>query len=160
MKKIVLVLLFAFSAFAGDSEEIGTPYYRDQFFGPDSATLSSTAEKLYTLKGDLVTGYETNPMKKIFSFHTGIKEIHNGYRILVTQDDNRIILYSLDSIQLWDIKTKKLLRKVDLAIGPVISSRYGLIVLTKDNYLQILDEQSLETIRTSGHTYVVPPEKV
>lgn len=91
MKKIVLVLLFVFSLYAGENEEIGRIHFGslyDSKFGKiDSATLSNSAEKLYTLKGDLVTGYETNPMKKIFSFHTGIEEVHNGYRILVTQDD-------------------------------------------------------------------------
>lgn len=153
MKKTFLVLLFAFSLFAGESEEIGVPYF-DQILGPDSAILSNTTEKLYTLQGDLVTGYQTNPMKKILSFHTGIEKVHNGYRILVTQDDKRIILYSRYDIQLWDIKTKKLLKKVDLSTAKAISSQYGLIVLTKDHYLEILDEENLEKIRKSDNIYV------
>lgn len=99
MKKIFLVLLFVFSLFAGKNDEIGVPYF-DQILGPDSAILSNTTEKLYTLQGDLVTGYQTNPMNKIFSFHTGIEKVHNGYRILVTQDDKRIILYSCYGITL------------------------------------------------------------
>lgn len=154
IKKIVLVLLFAFSLFAGESGEVGIPYYRDQLFGPDSATLSSTAEKLYTLKGDLVTGYETNPMKMIFSFHTGIEKGYRGCRILVTQDDQRIILFSDEYIQLWDIKTKKLVKKVYFASKKAISSQFGLIVLTNSNRLEILNDQNLETIRNTDDDYV------
>jgi len=77
-------------------------------------TFSLDGNNMYTYSDGLVTIYETNPMKKVSSFHIEPDKSFrdNGQKIFVTKDKKRIIFYTRRYLQLWDIQTEKLLKKI------------------------------------------------
>ena len=164
MRKILLVLLFMISVFGSDNKEIGIPQkpisYDNSFNSKiKSATFSLDGNNMYTYINGLVTIYETNPMKKVSSFHIKPdKSLNYGYRrqkIFVTKDKKRIIFYSPEYIQLWDIKTKKLLKKILLLSTNSAYYSDGLIVLTDKSFIEILDDTYLKVMRRSTSPYII-----
>lgn len=158
MKKILLVLLFAFSAFAGESEEIGVPYFSisyDNNIGSkiQSASFSLDGNNMYTLLNGLVTVYQTNPMKKVFSFQVDIDPefVHQPQQIFITKDKKRIVIYCHGSIRLWDIQTKKCLKNIKTKTNNAVNTMYGLTILTNDYFLEVLDDQNLEVVSRSKY---------
>ena len=151
--KILLVLILALGLFGVESEEIGLPDFEKPLIGEakwfiQSAVLAPDGESFYTLKGDLVTQWQLSTIKKILSFKTGIIDIKRpGYQINISNDGKRIILYSLQEIQLWDIKSKKHLKtiKEDLSLGT--GSKYGFISLTKDNQVHVWSDKDLTLLK-------------
>lgn len=118
MKKILLVLLFAFSLFAGESEEIGVPYFdRDQGL-IDSAVLSSDAKSFYTLKDNYFIHWSLSPLKKLQQWELSLaplepmKKVKNHRDVYLLNDETKVLIISRDELILYDLKTKSIEKKI------------------------------------------------
>jgi len=166
MKKVFLVLLFVISVFGCAHDEIGVPYATlyvsksDAMFKSQiiNATFSLDGDYMYTYSDELVTIYKTNPMEKVSSFHIKPEKTTSfgakRQKIFVTNDKKRLIFYSPQYIQLWDIQTKNLLKQIPLHSKNAVYSHEGLIILTDDSFIEILDDIDLKVIRRSTSLYV------
>lgn len=159
MKKIVLVLLFAFSLFAGENEEIGVPYIDSNLGRINSAVLSHDGLSLFTLKEGVITQWQINSLQKQTSFTVkdSKEERFLGWRIHVTNDNSKIILQSDNELQLWDIQTKKLLQSVSIKFGAGTISKYGYITVD-ERELKIWDENTLRLANTISSFLEFPAE--
>lgn len=153
MRMLLVVLLFCVSVFARD--EIGSPYV-SMFSGRiDSTVLAPDGKSFYTLKDGLVTQWQLSPINKITFFKIGIKGTSKdkGYQISVTNDNKGIIIYSREEIQLWDIKSKKLLKTLKEKSHVGANSKYGFVTLSENNLLKIWDEKSLTLLKKTKIEY-------
>ena len=148
MRMLLVVLFFCVGIFA--QEEIGVPYIPKGISQIDSAVLAPDGKSFYTLKDELVTQWQLSPLEKLLSFKTEIVYQNRpvGYQINVSNDNQRIILYSLEELQLWDIKSKKHLKTIKENISLGTSSKYGFLILTGDNQLQIWSDKDLTLLKT------------
>ena len=166
MRKVLLILLFVVSVFASD-KRVGIPFIPQGEGKVDSMVISKDGEYIYTLKDNLVTQYSLSPFTKSDSFqvtlHHPKKTYSNykGYQIAISNDSQRIILYSQYEIELWDIKTKKRLKNIknSLTLGAI--SKYGFLTLSQEggkNILKIYDDKDLSLVKTVDIPYRYPFE--
>ena len=135
MKKIILILVLAIGLYANNGYiprvERGVGTYQSAILAPDGKSF-------YTLKKDLVTHWQLNPIKRLDYFRTGIKSTseNNHYNIHVTSDKSKIIINSKEEILLWDLKTKKQIKKLK------VKTVWGLM---DDNIFITIDENRVIT---------------
>ncbi len=160
MKALLLALLFVLALFAEESEEIGKPTSTSQEVPAKiediiSAAFSNDGNNLYVLQGGFITIYQTNPMKMIDSFYIGATEDHHPHpRIYVTQDKKGIVYHDRGFAELWDIASKKLIKRLPFAISSAVSTIKGFAVVSRENSkVYLLDEKTFEVIRHSKYAY-------
>lgn len=148
MRMLLGVLIFFVSVFA--QEEIGIPYIPKGVGQIDSAVLSPDGKSFYTLKDELISQWQLNPIKKIMSFKASLKSVsekYSGLNIHITSDQTKMIISSKEEIQLWDLKTKKLIHKKK--IKSVWGLIHGDVFITIDEMQNIVkwDTKSLNIIK-------------
>jgi len=148
MRKILLILVLVVGLFAEDGyiprveRDIGTYY---------SAILASDGKSFYTLKKDLVTHWQLNPIKKLDSFRTGIKPVDEnklGYNIHVTADKSKMVINSQDEIQLWDLKTKKQIKKLKVKTVWGLMDEETFITIDENRVITKYDTKTLKILQT------------
>ncbi|HQS67589.1 MAG TPA: hypothetical protein PLM93_10450 [Sulfuricurvum sp.] len=117
MKKILLVLLFAFSLFAEESEEIGVPKFdRDQGV-VDSAVLAPDGKSFYTLKDNYFIHWSLSPLKKLEQWELSlaplesmknVKNVKNHRDVYLLNDETKVLIISRDELVLYDLKSKQI----------------------------------------------------
>ena len=114
MKKILLIFVLVVGLFGSETEEIGKPFIEKGQGLVKSAVLDPDGEHFYTLKGETVTKWQLEPIKKVYSFKTGVEPaiFSIGYQISVTPDSKKMILRSMDTIVLLDLENKKIIKSV------------------------------------------------
>lgn len=111
MKRIIVVMMIlVVSVWA---EEIGKPYIPKGSGEIDSAILAPDGKTFYTLKGELVTKWQLEPIKKLDSFKTVLnhKDKRYGYQIDITADGKKMFIRSHSEIILWDLKAKNEIKR-------------------------------------------------
>lgn len=150
MRKILLVLLLVIVVFANENNHI--PQIIKSSGKIYSAVLIPNCKGFYTYKDGKVTKWQLNPIQPVESFvlHKNIISFH-GLRenIFVTKDAKRLIYKSKDLLQLWDLKSKKLLKelKPKSSFWLATYSDYGLVLLNYDSQLQLLDDRTLKVLK-------------
>ena len=96
-------------------------------------------------------------MKKVSSFHIEPDKSFrdNGEKIFVTKDKKRIIFHTRRYLQLWDIQTEKLLKKILLDSRNAVNSNSGLVIIKQDGSIEILDDSNFKVIRKSTSPYIL-----
>ena len=143
---LLLIFLSSFTACAESDQEIGVPYFdsrntkgafdKHATAGKvDSAALAPTGERLFTLKDGVLYQYGLSPLKRINStvveFDTHQTE-DDPYRIFVTNNEKRTIIYQKTRLRLLDMETGKIIRTIPF------KSQVG--VLNDDEFLTLDDE--------------------
>lgn len=148
MKKIFLVLLFAFSLFAGESEEIGVSYIEKNGGELDSAVLAPDGKSFYTLKGDLVTQWQLNPIQKLMSFKKTAKEFPDTqtYNIHITSDQSKMVIHSHEEIELWDLRSKQRINQVKAKTAWGLMDESVFITIDENRHINKWDTNSLKKI--------------
>lgn len=125
---LLLLLMFPSIAFAYESsnQETGEPYFdsrnskgafdRGATVGKvDSAVLAPTGERLYTLKDGVLYQYGLAPLMKINSIDVDF-DTHQTkslpYRVFVSNNEKRIIIYQKSRLRLLDMETGRIIRDV------------------------------------------------
>lgn len=153
MKKILLVLLFVVSVFA---DNVQIPYIQSSNGKITSAVLMPNCEGFYTYKYGKVTRWKLNPIQPVESFmiHKNIKRSSPFLKrnIFITKDGKRLIFKSRNILQLWDLKTKKLLKEIKekYTFWLAAYSDYGLVLLDYKSKLQLLDDKTFEVLKQTG----------
>jgi len=121
---LCIILLLPFSLYADvDSEEkVGEPYFnfKSGEGKVDSAVLAPTGNRLYTLKNGILNQYNLNPLKRIhsqkveFDSRQNPDDPYHFYRIFITEDEKRIVIYNKQSIRLLDLESGKLIKTISL----------------------------------------------
>lgn len=127
MKKIVLVLLFAFSLFAVESEEIGIPAIDCQKEKIESAVLSTDGRSFYTLQGHDLTHWNLSPLKKIKAWKLPLKEITVGEKVdqfhdIYFLDDNKVLITSINELMIYNLKTNQVENQVDYRSHSIVKN--------------------------------------
>lgn len=164
MKILILVLILLSGGFAG--EEIGRPFISDNKGKVNSMVISKDGEHIYTLKGNLISEYSLSPVKKAGSFKVvlhhpeKISNKYKGYQITISNDSKRVILYSANEIQLWDIEDEKLLKTVKVSLRLGTMSKYGFLVISQgsENILSIYNDSNLSLVKQVHIPYKYPYE--
>lgn len=156
MKKIFLVLLFAFSLFAGESEEIGKHAINQiaRKGSIDSSVLASDGKSFFTIKENYITQWQLSPLKKLISFKISMPQEHRYlFKIHITPDNKKLILHSPHEIQLWDIATQSILKRInpESIIGTM--SKYGFVTLDDSDFIRIWDEKNLD-LKNTAHLHI------
>ena len=167
MKNIVLILLLVVGVFASESEEIGVPYVERKSGMFYSASFAPDGKSFYTQIGDLITHWQLSPVKKLSSFRTGLKVetkteknrryFNPTYNIHVTYDGKRMILSSRKALILWDLETKKQIKKVDVihAMGAIDGDKFLTIDRNMSRRSKLIewDSNSLTKLRSEYLPY-------
>ncbi|HQS65710.1 MAG TPA: hypothetical protein PLM93_00805 [Sulfuricurvum sp.] len=114
MKKILLVLLFAFSLFAGEREEIVEPYFDLEQGMIDSAVLATDGKSFYTLKDNYFIHWSLSPLKKLQQWELPlvplehIAQAKNHRDVYLLNDETKVLIISRDELVLYDLKSQKI----------------------------------------------------
>lgn len=150
MRKFLLVILFVVSVFAANVQR---PYVLPSSGKIPSAVMMPNCEGFYTYKYGKVTRWKLNPIQPVESFiiqknnkrsSPSLKE-----NIFITKDGKRLIFKSRNMLQLWDLKTKKLVKeiKAKYTFWLATYSHYGLVLLDYKSKLQLLDDKTFEVLK-------------
>lgn len=122
LKKLLIVLLLCVGVYAQNNEELGKPYISFSEGKLASAVVAPKGKRFYTLKDGLITHWQLEPLKKLYSFQTNIeKGLCNPNfgmaskpvcNVNVSSDEKRLIIRSYKSILLFDLERKVLLDEV------------------------------------------------
>ena len=128
-------------------QEIGEPYF-DKSSGEgrvDSMALAPSGERIYTLKEGVLYEYGLSPLKKINSMKVEFDSKQtkdDPYRMFITNDEKRIIIYSKMRLRLLDLGSGKII------ITKLIKSELG--VLNDEEFLT-LDNNNKGTVRDANN---------
>ena len=119
MKKILLVLLFAFFLFAGESEEIGTPVIDWKKAQIESAVLSPDAKSFYTLQETDFIQWNLSPLKKLNEWQVPLKKIITGeeqnrfHDIWFLDNHTKVLITSIEGMMIYNLKTHTVDKQVE-----------------------------------------------
>lgn len=119
MKKILLVLLFTLSLFAGESEEIGIPVINSQEEQIESAVLSPDGKSFYTLQGTYLIQWNLSPLKKLKEWQVPLKKITTGkewnrfHDIWFLDNYTKILITSIEGMMIYNLKTHTVDKQVE-----------------------------------------------
>ena len=143
MKKIIiLMMVFVVSVFAGgiSSQEIGVPYVEEGRGQVQSAVLTPDGESFYTLKDEIITNWQLEPIKKLNSFKIKLSEDEKKkkYHMSISSDSKKMIVVTRKSLLLFDLEKKKLIKKKKdkISMGVMDGSIFKIIYnkkILKDN---------------------------
>lgn len=152
MKNIILLLMLLTLSLFGKTEENGKPYIDMDEGRIDSAVVAPVGKRFYTLKDGMITYWQLEPLKKLFSFQTNIeKDLCSSNKsfpsiptcnINISSDETRLIIRSKKNIALFDLERKVLLSEVEH------QSAYGL--WDDRTYITLEDKPNFG----SGESYV------
>lgn len=150
MKKLLVILFFCVGVFA--QEEIWIPYVEQSRGVIDSAILAADGRSFYTLKGDLVTHWQHTPVKRLNSFKTGIKPVNKrwlGFNIHVTPDQSKLILNSNNEVNLWSLKTNKLIKRIKVKTVWGMLNGPTFITIDENRTITTWDTQTLNRVSST-----------
>ena len=80
------------------------------------AVLAKDGKTFYTLKDGIVSHWQHSPIKRLDYFDTGNKPVDENrtYLININTDQTKIVIWSKKEIELWDLKSHKLLNKKEV----------------------------------------------
>ena len=115
----------------------------------DGAVITPNGNSFYTLKGELVTHWRLNPIKRLSSFNTGAiaKDEHHRYTMHITDDAKKLVLNSPTQIQLWDLKDNSLVIKKDVNITSGVMLESDFYTINKDRTLIKRSTKDLHVIK-------------
>lgn len=161
MKTILLVLLFAISLFAEESEEIGKHSINQIALKNgriDSSVLASDGKSFFTIKRNYITQWQLSPFKKLISFQTDMPATteYSGFKIHITLDNKKLILHAPNKMQLWDIATQSIVKSSNAETMMGTMSKDGFVTLDDSDFIRIWDEKNLE-LKSTAHLPVKYP---
>lgn len=148
MKKMILILVLVVGLFGSDSEEIGIPYIEKGKGTIQSAVLDPDGKHFYTLKGEIVTKWQLEPIEKIYSFKTGLiskeqfmklpsncNKMKDAYHISIDSSSQKMIIRNRNEITIWNLNNKKLIKRIQQKTlwGTIDGSNYVTISRKNNN---------------------------
>lgn len=147
---IVFMLPHSLYAVTNTDQEIGETYY-DQgslLAGSevDSAVLAPTGDRLYSVKNGVLRLYNLSPLKRIKSMEVEFdshQEKEGPYRIFITKDEKRIIVYGKTQLRLLDLESGKIIKAVPFQSELGVLNDDELLTLDNDNKATVWDAYEL-----------------
>jgi len=156
MKKILIVLLLCIGVYAQEHDKEYFPRMRGYSFVIESAVLMPDGEGFYTFSDGKIGIWGFNPIKLLDSFEIE-KEWNpsgaNRVGIHVSSDKKRLLFHSRYGLQLWDLKKRKLIKKVPKGKVPwrlSSYSNYGFVTLDYFSQLTLWDDKTLKILKQTN----------
>lgn len=178
-KSLLIFVMFSVSlaACAENEQEIGVPKaMKSTTTGCFGAVLSPDGEHFYTLREELLTRYRNSPFEKIGSIVIAREELEknrneSSCRVLLSNDQSKLIIVFAYKILLLDTNTGKMLHKFERkhrgsGIVSAVLDGNELVLLDREEgdsfHLSIRDSNSLKVkreIRDLGKNFGFYPDQ-
>lgn len=141
--RALLLIVPVSASLAGNDQEIGETYSNQMYQTEgrvDSAVLAPTGDRLYTLNNGVLRQYNLSPLGIVTAIKVAFdsrQTKEDPYKIFITNDEKRIIIYSKKQLRLLDLKTGKMIKTVPF------QSELGVL---NDNELFTLDNDIKATV--------------
>jgi len=153
MAKILIIVMLCLGVYAQEHDKEYFPTIAQYIGMVESAVLMPDGKGFYTFQNGKIGIWGFNPIKLIDSFEIEKKWEKFGSKkvgIHVTHDNKRLLFHSQYGLQLWDLKKRKLIKKVqkDKVRWRLSSySDYGFVTLDYDNQLTLWDDKTLKILK-------------
>lgn len=137
MRKILFILVLVVGLFSLNAEEIGIPYFSKSKGQINSAVLAPDGISFYTLKNEVISKWQLSPFKNLNTFPLKTnEELRKEYKdIYITSDGKKIVVRSLSSLMLWDIKKEKLIKSIKYKSLNAVTDGNRLFTIEKNGEL-------------------------
>ena len=128
-------------------KEIGRLFNPLKGWQYDDFTFSSNGDFLYTYKNKSLYSWRFLPkIEYLGSFYVGIIKDRKNTSFIHLAPNNKIVFRTSNNIEIWNLKTMKILIKQKIASISGVSAEDGFVILKKNKNLKKLDFNSLKII--------------